>query len=171
MKNTLLLVLCILSSHFVFAQDYVAQPIGFNPPNSYVQIGVPVCCDDYYSQVINLDFDFEFYGTVYPQVLIGTNGVISFDISNAGNFCPWAFDTDIPDANFPILNAILGPYHDMDENASTDDAINYGTYGTIPNRRFVVNFFRNAHYSVACNQLRPRCKWCSMKPRTTLRYL
>lgn len=153
-RIALLLILCFTFT--VNAQNYVAESIGFNPPHSYTQVGTGLFVDDMYSSVISLgtDFDFEFYGNVYSNAVIGTNGVISFDLDNANNFCPWSFDNNIPDMAFPVLNAILGVYHDMDVSAGSGiGEVNYANYGTEPNRRFVVNFYKNPQFSGACNDL------------------
>ena len=45
--------------------------------------------DDSYSNIIDLGFDFDFYGTTYNKMLISTNGYITFDTSNAYSFSPW----------------------------------------------------------------------------------
>jgi|GEM_PF-3761869 len=152
MKLFRLYLLALLLAPFAInAQDYVAQNISFNPPHSYIQIGTALNIDDRFSEVIPLGFDFDFYGNTYNSVVIGTNGVLTFDLSQADEFCPWNFDTDIPDQNFEILNAIFGVYHDMDVSASFEAEVNYGQYGTAPSRRFVVNFFKNPHFSGSCN--------------------
>ncbi len=151
MKKLLLTFVTFLFSLFVFAQDYVVQSIGFNPPNSYTEVPTNLGVDDLYSEVIDLEFDFEFYGNTYNQVVIGTNGVLVFDVSQANGNCPWLFETNIPNPTFPIKNGILGPYHDID--VSVGGEINYGTYGTIPNRRFVVNFYEVPSFSTSCNSL------------------
>lgn len=152
MKLFRLYLLALLLAPFAInAQDYVAQNISFNPPHSYIQIGTALNIDDRFSEVIPLGFDFDFYGNTYNSVVIGTNGVLTFDLSQADEFCPWNFDTDIPDQNFEILNAIFGVYHDMDVSASFEAEVNYGQYGTAPSRRFVVNFFKNPHFSESCN--------------------
>jgi hypothetical protein len=45
--------------------------------------------DDMWSQVINLPFPFTFYGNVYNQCIIGSNGEIGFNIANANAYNTW----------------------------------------------------------------------------------
>lgn len=144
--------LSCLSTFFtltLFAQDYVVEPIGYNPPHSFENIPTSLVDDDRYSAVIELGFEFEFYGESYTQVVIGTNGVIGFDTSLANGNCPWAFDEDVPSPGFPITNSVLCPYQDYDPSANGE--FNYAMYGTEPNRRFVLNIYEVGMFSGNCN--------------------
>ena len=113
---------------------------------------IGVSGDDTWSPIMNLPFNFSFYGNTYNQIMVGSNGVITFDLSYAEaipSFCPYTFNVPIPDAAFPIKNAIYGVYQDQTLSAPpiTDvytQNINYfivdeGIYGA-PNRMFVINF-------------------------------
>ncbi|RNC88047.1 MAG: gliding motility-associated C-terminal domain-containing protein [Winogradskyella sp.] len=106
--------------------------------------------DDRWSEAIDLGFNFEFFGQTYSQVVIGANGLVSFDISEAGEFCPWSFEPDelIPTSDLPT-NAIHGAYHDIDPSEGGD--IEYTTVGEAPNRQFKVSFVHIPHFS--CNEL------------------
>lgn len=136
----------------VSAQDYTVSSIGFSPPHSYLENGAGVGTDDIYSEVIPIGFDFNFYGNTYNEVVISGNGVINFDTTLAGTFCPWMYNQDIPNTGFEVLNSIM-VYHDMDPSASNTEIIGYGLFGTAPNRRFVVNFYEVPHFSFPCNSL------------------
>lgn len=149
MKKLLLFAVFTAFSIQLSAQGYTVEAIGYNPPHSYVNIPTTLMIDDFYSEVIPLDFDFEFYGQTYNELVIGTNGVISFDTSLASGYCPWNFEEDVPDINFPIKNAILAPYQDYNPGISGE--LNYATYGTAPNRRFVLNLYQLPLF--ACNDL------------------
>ena len=154
MKRILLTGTLILICLTSWAQDYVVQSIGYNPPHSYNQESSLVNLDDAYSDSIDIGFTFTFYGTEYDQLVIGSNGVLNFDLSNVNGFCDWALQGDIfPSPDFNELNSIFGAYHDMDISVDTSEiaAINFGQFGTSPNRRFVVNFYENPHFS--CNEL------------------
>ncbi|WP_203292719.1 T9SS type A sorting domain-containing protein [Luteirhabdus pelagi] len=152
MKRFSLLLLYIISTHFFYAQDYTVQSIGYNPPNSPSQ-GVSVAnIDDFFTDEIDIGFDFNFYGNQYNQIIIGTNGVLSFDFNLAGGNCEWNFDDDVPNPEFPILNSIFPVYTDMDGGVNPDSEITYGIYGTAPNRRFVCNFNNQVLYSISCNE-------------------
>ena len=72
--------------------NYTAAPITYSP--SFPFTGgtlLDASSDDVWSPVVNLPFNFSFYGITYNKVIVGSNGVISFDITNAGGFCPWSF--------------------------------------------------------------------------------
>ena len=42
--------------------------------------------DDIFGGVIDLGFDFDFYGNTYSQVVLSSNNYLSFNIANAGGF-------------------------------------------------------------------------------------
>lgn len=104
--------------------------------------------DDMNSGTIALPFVFDFYGSPYNQLSISTNGYITFNTAAANSFSPWSFNTTIPNFSFPVLNAVLGCYHDMD-NSAGNGTITYGTYGTAPYRKFIVYY--NNNYQFSCN--------------------
>ena len=127
--------------------SYIVGPV--NCPLE-IQQGTPVSVntDDVWSNAIDITFDFSFFGNTYNQLLIGSNGVLTFDIAEAGNYCSWSFDETAPDPNL-ITNAIFGAYHDIDP--SVCGSIEYYVTGTAPFRAFVVNFNQVCHFS--CNEL------------------
>ena len=53
------------------ANDYTVSSITYNPPFSF-QAGTQInlTSDDYYAAIINLPFDFCFYGNTYTQTLV-----------------------------------------------------------------------------------------------------
>ena len=100
--------------------------------------------DDFWFLTIALPFEFSFYNNCYNQLLIGVNGVITFDTTNhqADGYCDWAYSQTIPNANFPIKNAIYGVYQDIHfANRPVTSNINHYISGTAPNRVFVINYF------------------------------
>ena len=105
--------------------------------------------DDYWTSPISLPFEFSFYGNCYTSLMIGTNGVITFDFTNQTSFgvCPFLYELSIPNTNFPVLNAIYGVFQDLNySNSSPTQSINYYTAGTAPNRVFVINYYEMPHY-------------------------
>ena len=58
--------------------------------------------DDSWSGSVNIGFPFSFYGNTYSQCVIGSNGLISFNLANAGGYCPWALTGvgQLPSATF-----------------------------------------------------------------------
>jgi gliding motility-associated-like protein len=127
--------------------------------------------DDVYSSVINLPFTFCFYGSVYNNCVVGSNGLLTFDVSNAGLVNAWSLTT-IPHGNIPQplpyaggtpnttlttyypRAAIMGAYHDIYPllNAGGQRKIEYRTEGVAPCRKFVVSFYVVPLYgSTVCN--------------------
>ncbi|RAR70207.1 T9SS type A sorting domain-containing protein [Flavobacterium aciduliphilum] len=102
--------------------------------------------DDTNSSVIDLPFPFDFYGVTYNQIIVSTNGYIDFRTSLANAMSPWSFNQSVPSTSFPVMNSILGCYHDMFNNNSLG-YITYGVYGTAPYRKFIVVYNNNAHFS------------------------
>ena len=74
---------------------------------------------------------------------MGSNGIISFDLGNAGGYCPWALGTvgQLPStATAATHNAIMPAYQDMNPSVFTspEGNIQYQTIGTAPNRMCVI---------------------------------
>lgn len=107
--------------------------------------------DDTWSSVVNLPFTFSFFDTNYTQILVGSNGLITFGTGtyNPNGFCNWNFNQTIPNASFPVKNAIYGVYQDTNISSppvtnSIIQNVNYyvldSGVNTAPNRVFVANF-------------------------------
>jgi gliding motility-associated-like protein len=132
---------------------YDIESIDYAPPYPFTG-GTPVSVgtDDVWSPVYDLPFDFCFYGNNYSSVIVGSNGVVSFDTSDASGYCPWAFTQQIPNPGFPILNAIYGVYQDIYPPTVNDFAqpdVNVQVLGNYPCRALVVNYSEVAQFS-AC---------------------
>ena len=117
--------------------------------NSGTQLTFP---DDEFSPVVNLPFTFCFMGTNYNQIVVSSNAYISFNTACAGQYSGW--DTDViaapANVNSPeAQNSIMFPWVDVDPGVG--GTIKYNTYGTSPNRRFVVAFRNVPMFSIACN--------------------
>lgn len=134
---------------------YDVTSIPFNPPYSFAT-GNPIFIgiDDHFSDVIDLPFDFCFYGNTFNQIIVGANGLISFDVILADSWCAWEFNSSIPTpSNDPwngiqtgiYNNSINGAYHDMDPSQGGN--IYYDILGEYPCRTFVVNWYNVPQYS------------------------
>jgi gliding motility-associated-like protein len=147
--------------------SYGVSSIPYAPPYAFTGgTRIFLNIDDNWSDIINLPFDFCFYGNTYDQIVIGTNGVLTFDVSRANTRCEYAFSASIPTPGPPSAgiynNSINGAFHDIDPavpiitifppSAGNPANINYAVLGTAPCRTFVVNFSTVPHYS--CNSLR-----------------
>lgn len=132
--------------------SYTVSSIPYTPPYPYnggTQIMANI--DDTWSSAIVLPFNFCFFGSVYSQIVVGSNGLISFDPSLAGGYCNYSFSATCPNTTLP-KNAIFGPYHDIDPSVS--GALYYGIQGTSPCRTFVISFYEVAMFSSTCNNLK-----------------
>ena len=144
----------------------VANYSVFNGTNSYNIISIPynpfpynigslysIPIDDRRSGIINLPFNFCFFGQQYNQFVLGTNGVISFNLSYSGLYCPWPFINSIPtnwpnpSPGFPRL--MIGLYHDI--NPLTGGEVRYGLSGTYPCRTFLISYNNVPHYNCPLN--------------------
>jgi gliding motility-associated-like protein len=137
---------------------FVATALPGTGANAYVQSTIPYAPDPYnagtavalfddqWSQVINIPFSFCYYGNTYNQCLIGSNGVVSFNLGTAGGYCTWPIPaTNAPSNTYGFSNVIMGPWQDL--NPSVGGSVRYATYGTAPCRRFVVSWFNVPMYS------------------------
>ncbi|MDI1255189.1 MAG: T9SS type B sorting domain-containing protein [Flavobacterium sp.] len=158
--------------------DLTASYFQLKPTSDYQVVSVPyqnlypytggtilnAPCDDAWAPTYTLPFNFCFYGTTYTQLLVGSNGVLTFDLAgppwgaacNGLLYCPWQFSATIPTAGFPIKNAIYGVYQDTDIRVPADGGavanplvqnVNYYVGGVAPNRYFVANFNELPTYS------------------------
>ncbi len=146
------------------ADDYTFKNVtAASACRPYVDPGGPgpstsLTIDDTYSSVINLPFNFVFYGTVYNSLVVSTNGYISFDASNlTGNFSDYGImnsggfltaTAGNPPENLPSPlydgAIIMGPYHDLNPAYTTSPAmqIKYNVFGTAPNRKWILSFYK-----------------------------
>ena len=101
--------------------------------------------DDVWSGAVNIGFTFSFYGQNYTQCLIGSNGLLSFNLAQANQYCPWSL-TGGPLPNTIITgarNSAMLTYQDINPSIippapAPPPSIQYQTLGTAPNRKFVV---------------------------------
>ncbi len=99
---------------------YTVESIPFLPPYQFgcLQNQVDITVDDTWSSTVNLPFDFCFYGNSYNQCLVGSNGLITFDLASntPGGTCNWQFNNNIPISGDPALveNSIFGVFLDID---------------------------------------------------------
>ena len=100
--------------------------------------------DDDWSGLINIPFTFCFYGASYTQCVIGSNGMVTFDLANANGYCPWPIAAAVPSVLDPT-NTIMGPWQDLNPNIG--GTVRYAVYGTAPCRRFVISWDAVPMYS------------------------
>jgi hypothetical protein len=140
-------------SYKVKRLDCFTQSVSPAAPGTSLAFGE----DDKYSGVLTLPFDFPFYDSVYNSLVVSTNGVISFDLNNAGAFSPWQITSagvpqDLPN-DFYERAVIMGVFHDIDiqnPTTSADRQIKYDVTGVAPHRKWVLSFYKIPCYSNAC---------------------
>ncbi|MBI2968782.1 MAG: T9SS type A sorting domain-containing protein [Bacteroidetes bacterium] len=133
--------------------SYAVSSIPYAPPIQFSGgTTIPITIDDVWSTVINLPFMFCFYGNIYYQIVVGGNGLISFDTTLANQYCEWQFTDSIPSPGPPpgglYNNSIMGVYHDLD--VSYGGNINYYIIGNTPCRMFIINFDTIPHFDCNC---------------------
>ena len=96
---------------------YTVEAIQYNPPFAFNGLANPVSVntDDVWSPIVNLPFDFCFFGNTYNQCVIGSNGVLTFDTSRASTGSGYSFSNNLPSTTGALFaNTIYGVYHDID---------------------------------------------------------
>lgn len=128
---------------------YTVSSVPFNPPfPAFGGTPTSVNMDDRWSSIINLPFNFCFYGNVFNRILVGSNGNVTFNTTGAtttpGGTCGYTLDVadQIPTiSNSLVGNSINGVLHDIDPRHGNAN-INYSVIGAAPCRTFVVNYAR-----------------------------
>jgi hypothetical protein len=135
--------------------SYAVSSIPPSPPFPYnTGTGFSLGIDDVWTGVIDLPFNFCFFGNVYNKCMVGSNGLITFGINvNAQSiptgYCPFPFTASCPSNTLP-LNSIYGVYHDINPAVCGD--ARYTIFGSYPCRALVVSFDDVCHFS--CTTIR-----------------
>ena len=146
----------LTASYHIQGQDVSSYDISSieDCPSPPLTGGIPtsINTDDVWSDVIDLGFEFCFFGETYNQVLIGSNGVLSFELENANGFNGWNIDPGdtLPNGTNTTLSQanIFGVAHDIDPGDCGE--INYIVLGSYPARQFVVNYNDVCHFGFSC---------------------
>jgi uncharacterized repeat protein (TIGR01451 family) len=147
MKKILTLLLLLIGTISQAQTTYSDGVIPYNPDP--FTAGIPIfLADDQYSGVITMPFSFCFYDGSYNQLLIGSNGIVTFDLANANAYCTWPINATAPGAGSQD-QSIMSPWQDIDP--SNGGTIKYAVNGVAPFRRFVVSFYQIPMYSCTSN--------------------
>lgn len=159
--------------HIKSTSDYTLTSIPFNPLPWTTPAGsqtLSLYCDDTYGDKVAMPFPFCFYDSVFSKFVVGSNGVITFDTTNA--FCGNAYTVGpatIPgtgggaqcsaSAVYYPRASIMIAYTDLDPrprdpsstcpnaNASLPDRkIEWRTEGTAPCRKFIISYYNVGTY-------------------------
>lgn len=110
---------------------------------SFASAYSPNNTDDYFSNdTVKLGFPFVFYGDTVTKCIVSANNFITFDLSKAGMHSEWQYSYALTAGD--VNNAIMFPFHDIDFSTVTlnpnPGTISYQTFGSAPNRKFVLEF-------------------------------
>ncbi|HEV7782633.1 MAG TPA: SprB repeat-containing protein, partial [Chitinophagaceae bacterium] len=161
--------------HIKSSSDYAVTNVPYTPYPYVTPGGVELSTlyvDDIFSPLIPLPFPFCFYGATYNSAVVGSNGIITFDITNANKEHSWSLTTvphgtipqplpyaggspDDLDVTYYPKASIMGAYQDLFPTltATSSRKIEYSIVGTAPCRKFVTSFFKVPMYSSSCNSL------------------
>lgn len=136
--------------------DYTVSSINYTPYGNFSEgKEIIIDKDDKWSDEIKLPFDFCFYGNTFKSIVVGDNGVISFNAAEyASTECPYTIAGPIPNVSL-MRNTIFGAYHDMTNDSKAFGCANIGncgkitmaTYGSKPFRTVVINYFNMNHFN------------------------
>lgn len=152
------------------ADYYIGNVTSESTCRPYIPPGAPgtssqLNIDDKYSPSFTLPFGFSFYGRVYNNLVISTNGYVSFStayatlfshygILNSGGFLSATTGTPVglPSSLIDSL-VIMGPYHDIQPGVTTSPTqkIVFNVYGTAPNRKWILSYYKIPLFD--CNSL------------------
>ncbi|WP_264509512.1 T9SS type B sorting domain-containing protein [Flavobacterium sp. N1719] len=141
----------VLSSSFIDIKNttnYTVASIPYAPEQALGNFPTALCAiDDAYTSVVNIPFQFSFYGQCYNQFQLSTNTYLTFIANNAactGGTSPWAFTQSIPalaNAIAEFRASIYFPMQDTNPAVPSTPAvsINYIVDGVAPCRKLIVN--------------------------------
>ena len=107
------------------------------------QDGVGLLSDDS-TTIRNIGFGFNFYGTVYDQVAISSNGFLTFSTGDLDSGC--CTGDVIPSVGSPN-NLIAGLWEDLDPGSSPGEGtVADETRGAAGSREYIVGFYGVPHF-------------------------
>lgn len=149
--------------HIKSSSDYTLVNTPYAPYPYVTMTGAQdpaLYADDEYSYLVNLPFNFCFFGANYNSAVVGSNGLITFDASNASCSNAWPITQPIPYAGgtqcssfstyYPRAS-IMAAYSDLDPRigaSAADRKIQWEVIGTAPCRKFVVSFYHIGVFGV-----------------------
>ncbi len=139
-----------LTSTVVTSNQTTSYNVGPIPYAPYGFVGTPVLngTDDLWSAVSPIGFNFCYYGTSYSQMVIGSNGQITFDLTQANGYNGWSITMPLPNTIDLPGNTICGAFRDIDPSVGGD--IYYQTVGTSPCRALVISWVNVPLFNTSC---------------------
>ena len=151
--------------HIKSSSDYTLVSVPYTPYPYNTPTGtedIALYDDDFFSNLISLPFSFCFYGQTYTRAVVGSNGIMTFDQSNASCANAYLINQTIPYAGGTMCTigstyypraSIMGAYSDLDPSPGASPAtrkIQWEVVGTAPCRKFVVSYYHIGVFSGSC---------------------
>ncbi len=162
--------------HLKSTSDYIVNSIPYNPYPYVTATGneapATVYADDFYSLTNGLSFTFCFYDSLFSKFVYGSNGLLTFDTTNANCSNAYTVASIIPlnggtqcsqlTPYYP-KSAVMGAYSDLDpENSGVapipsppDRKIQWEVIGTAPCRKLVMSYYHIGVYRTNCGLTTP----------------
>ena len=123
------------------APSYTVSPIAF-APEAAATVNKGVNCEDCVMFNVPLGFNFKFFGNTYSKINISSNGIVGFGSDMSDGCCAGAV---IPLNDGSSRNNLIAvAWTDL----APSSGIKYETRGTIPNRRWVLQYNANESANV-----------------------
>jgi len=121
--------------------SYTQSSISFDGTSPYGDFneGTPLGAnvDDQFFTKVNIPFSFCYFDGVYDELVVGSNGLITFETSLLNqNSYPNFTDNSLP------LKSIFAGMSDLVFSDADDSEIYYKVVGDAPCRKFVINFYK-----------------------------
>lgn len=97
--------------------------------------------DDTFINKLTIPFGFCYFGNVYNEVVVGSNGMLAFNTAQVGNQNYPNVMSPNPSITLPH-NSIFGVYSDLFFSKNDESEIYYQVVGTAPSRKFIVSFYK-----------------------------
>ena len=158
--------------HIKGTGDYVLSTIPYNPYPYLSASGgesANIYADDQYGDIVDMPFPFCFYDSVFSRFTVGSNGLLTFDITNANCSNAYIIGPSIPNVGSGIQcviapayypkAAIMPAYSDLDPRTPTasppDRKIQWHVEGSAPCRKYVISFYHIGVYGNTCGLSTP----------------
>lgn len=150
--------------HIKSTDDYTLVSVPYTPYPYNTATGsedAALYTDDQYSYAFPIPFFFCFFGNTYNKAVVGSNGIMTFDLANASCGNAYPITQPIPFAGGSPCNAgvtyyprasIMAAYSDLDPStgaSASDRKIQWEVIGTAPCRKFVVSYYHVGVYGVS----------------------
>lgn len=125
---------------YTFLDSYTPE----GPTYSWIEISstgteVLPSSDDSYTDLINMGFFFNYYGTDYTQIRVANNGLL-FEVAPTSQY------VNEPITQTPGVHGFIAPFWDDIVTWGSAGSIYYQTLGEEPNRKLVIEWKDNQHY-------------------------